>query len=159
MALHESYFREAYEQFAQGDGAQALETVSLCLTLRPDYGPGLGLKAGLLALNGRLADAEAVIERALARMPHDAAMANLEAAIAQCARESRLRGALLQASRPAPRQKHVKLERAQKADSDRSAQRWRLAVASALTGAGLAALTHWMSRHLARGETDRLPRG
>jgi len=155
LALHESYFREAHEQFAEGNGAEALETVALCLGLRPDYGPALRLKAGLLALKGRLEEAEAVIAGVQLITPHDTDTAALAGAIARGAQESREQDAVPQARRPARHPTHAGEYRDQHVAKVQIAQPWRVIFASVFAGAGLATLMHWISRYFARGKSDQ----
>ena len=157
LSLHESYFREACEQFAEGDRAQALGTLALCLALRPNYGAALSLKSGLLALEGCLEEAEAVMTSAPLGVSHDTDTAALAAAIAHGAQESRVRGSVPEMRRPARRQTRARPVTARNTASVQSAQCWRAVVASACTGAGLAALTYWLSRYLARGGGDGQP--
>ncbi len=154
LSLHESYFREACEQFAEGDRAQALATLALCLALRPNYGAALSLKSGLLALEGRLEEAEAVMTSAPLGVPHDTDTAALAAAIAHGAQESRVRGSVPEMRRPARRQTRNEQVTARNTGRVQSAQCWRAVVASACAGAGLAGLTYWLSRYPMRRRSD-----
>jgi hypothetical protein len=80
--LHEAYYRQAVESYEQGDLSQALDSLGLCLRLRPGHVPALRLAAGVSALDGRLDSAALQVARLLALSPPDPAGTRLAAALA-----------------------------------------------------------------------------
>ena len=156
--LHEAYYRRALDSYERSDLSQALDSLGLCLRLRPDYVPAVRLEAGVLALDGRLDRAASQVARLLVLSPSDPAGIKLAAALA----------AASEAGQRTPGPPRSVPERIPLPDTDLVPHTapagargiaCRMAVAGAMAGVALSALVNWLSSRACLGRGGEGPQG